>query len=427
MYKQSIYTIFVADYAEGSLVANLKTGALAVMDGSTKEFLSGISSNPHYYDNEWFAELLKQGFIVPVLLDEYNELAYNNVKYKIQDTSHLSLVIAPTLECNLSCFYCYQKNTKLHASLDFDALFSFISANIAGVEELYVTWYGGEPLLHLDAIERFTTQIQALCQEKKVQYNCNLITNGSLLSATSVRVFQSLHIKDIQITLDGMFPMTSLYKGSTQEQFEETISFLCEACAKDMPVSLRMNVDKNNWCSCLELVKLLLVDKALLGKLRVYAAPIDPIVISNCDLERFFIDAEITIMEQEFRSYLLSLGHSAGGLNEYRPSYCGMKQRGSMLVDPSGDLYSCYNHIGNTEKSIGNIYTGIHYTDYFLHILNPDFPAQCQSCNVLPICLGGCPENDPCHSALRCQSIRLRILNDIKSFYERSKQDEDYH
>lgn len=61
----------------------------------------------------------------------------------------MSLIIAPTLDCNFRCPYCFEDLKKIYMTKGtVNAIKNFVRNKIKnGVTNLNVSWYGGEPLL----------------------------------------------------------------------------------------------------------------------------------------------------------------------------------------------------------------------------------------------------------------------------------------
>jgi len=67
----------------------------------------------------------------------------------------------------------------------------------------------------------------------------------------------------------------------------------------------------------------------------------------------------------------------------------------SFLIDPEGNLYRCYNAVGDVSKAMGNIKNRIDYnhprfTELFS--FDPFQDEECRDCHLLPVCMGGCPD-----------------------------------
>jgi uncharacterized protein len=64
------------------------------------------------------------------------------------------------------------------------------------------------------------------------------------------------------------------------------------------------------------------------------------------------------------------------------------------VVDPDGDLYRCWNYVGDKTRACGNVARDIDYKNAeFLRLFtfDPYADAKCRECNILPLCQGGCP------------------------------------
>ncbi|MFQ6088564.1 MAG: SPASM domain-containing protein, partial [Candidatus Methanofastidiosia archaeon] len=100
--------------------------------------------------------------------------------------------------------------------------------------------------------------------------------------------------------------------------------------------------------------------------------------------------------EIEIRLYSIALKH--GFLVSKHPritsNYCGAVTLNSHVIDPSGLLYKCWDTIGMEEESVGNInqlHTTLNSNVFKWLLWDPFEFEKCKNCDVLPICLGGCP------------------------------------
>lgn len=72
-----------------------------------------------------------------------------------------NIIIAPTLECNAHCFYCFENGFKKgKMSIETaDRLVDYLQEHWNG-EKLGITWFGGEPLLAADIIDRIIDKLR---------------------------------------------------------------------------------------------------------------------------------------------------------------------------------------------------------------------------------------------------------------------------
>ena len=80
---------------------------------------------------------------------------------------------------------------------------SFVEGWAKFIHNLSIDWYGGEPLLEMDLIKNMSKQFIAICQEKEVQYNSSMVTNGYHLTPQIAKELKELKVENIQITIDG--------------------------------------------------------------------------------------------------------------------------------------------------------------------------------------------------------------------------------
>jgi uncharacterized protein len=116
--------------------------------------------------------------------------------------------------------------------------------------------------------------------------------------------------------------------------------------------------------------------------------------------------------------FVANLLHSVGSknMNQLLPARkdlaCGAIKYGSYVIDPDGDMYSCFIVIGEKNKKIGNIKRFSEVTNEYVKWMNYEPVEKCLSCSLLPICGGGCPYEYFLHGEPTCD-------NKIYSFKEK--------
>ena len=158
--KPSVYNfVWSTDDPEKVIIFNSLTTALAEVRTNRIDLL-----NIPQFDyallpenkRQFVDELQKGGFVVD---DTANELrmvkfAYNSDKY---DSAMVRLIIAPTLACNFACSYCFEQSDKSQSRKGEQNVFmpenikqdllNYIEEIVKTGKDVFVTWYGGEPLL----------------------------------------------------------------------------------------------------------------------------------------------------------------------------------------------------------------------------------------------------------------------------------------
>lgn len=146
--------------------------------------------------------LEKQGIIVNEDEDE-DKKAF--IKYiNTCDERVLGITIMPTMACNFRCTYCYEDHEAIRMSDDVvEAVISFVKKKIKEVDRVSISWFGGEPTLCIDIIDKISTELIKICKFYRKPYTANMTTNGYFLDAALVKKFIKYRILSYQITLDG--------------------------------------------------------------------------------------------------------------------------------------------------------------------------------------------------------------------------------
>jgi len=85
-----------------------------------------------------------------------------------------------------------------------DAAVAFVDRRTREIRSMSLSWFGGEPTLRLDIIERLVGRLGKLCKEKDISFPAmSMITNGYLLTSDVATVLKGLNITSVQVTLDA--------------------------------------------------------------------------------------------------------------------------------------------------------------------------------------------------------------------------------
>jgi uncharacterized protein len=85
-----------------------------------------------------------------------------------------------------------------------EGLRALISNRIDKLDQLYLSWFGGEPLAAADIVLDLSSHAARLAaKHPKLSYRAGITTNGYLLNQTLIDQMAAARIVDFQITLDG--------------------------------------------------------------------------------------------------------------------------------------------------------------------------------------------------------------------------------
>ncbi len=303
----------------------------------------------------------------------------------------LGLTINPTLSCNFRCPYCFEKDHPIKFMTDEveDAIIDYVKkSNLAKV--ISVTWFGGEPLLAFDRVKSLSKRLMAL--DKK--YDAGMITNGYLLTENIASQFADLRITHIQITVDGLREThdSRRFLAGGGPTFDRILGNIikCQEVAPKTRIALRVNIDPSNKDEFMTVWRL--IDSYNLPNIHVYPG----FVIKDVDSEHK--DCSICSQNERYR-FLKDLykDENLKYMNFY-PSgkylTCTADSVSKMVIGPEGELYKCWNDVGNPGKIFGNIFDSITVPkNYYRYLSNLSVfdNEECRACVLLPVCNGGCP------------------------------------
>ena len=408
--KPSNYNFFFPyEPDENKLIAyNSFSNATALIDKDKYELFMDYCNHGTAIGDEEFVSQLKAGCFV--VEDNVNELEFLKLRMLSSRfaTNSLGLTIAPTADCNFRCPYCYEKDVlaQVYMSEEVqDRIVKLLEAQVKTISSFSVTWYGGEPLMAIDVVERLSRKFIEICEAHDVTYGAGMITNGYLLTPDIARLLKELKVNFLQITLDGDKEVHDvrrpLVDGSGS--FDTIISNMV-AAKEDMPfVSIRINVDRHNIQSAKH-VATILRDKGLSDKVKAHLGKITADNGSYNKSSCF----DVCDFSREEAQYYSDNFDDEMYLQRY-PSLvsnvCAADKFNAHIIAADGRLYKCWSDIGRDDRCVGSLLEQkVGEVDpllrYMLH--DPTADEQCKSCNLLPVCMGGCPykrlngETDKC-------------------------------
>ena len=399
--KISKYNLFKeSSKNKGEYIAyNSFTNSLAVLDkGDYDSYKAFANNNSFAMEEELMSNFIKGGFIIE---DDYNEDEV--LQYKMQssryDNSALNLTIAPTLDCNFRCAYCYEKKRYENVVMEdkvADAILEYISGQSHKIDKLNINWYGGEPLIAFKVIEYLSQKILEICKENNIVYSASIVSNGFLLDENKAKKLSEFKVDTIQITLDGMEENHNSrrpLKGGGKT-FERIMSNLQWASKYIDTVTIRVNCDKNNISEYINLYKI--IKSKGYDNVFMYPSPIRNVdgcyKEDSCFIKNDFKEVEFELYkelgEEVFSRFI------NGRYPERTDNICGADYGNSAVISAGGDMYKCWSDIGDKNLCFGNITDtkNIDINKYIVYFRNtPVNGEKCMNCSIYPICLGGCP------------------------------------
>lgn len=322
----------------------------------------------------------------------YGELLNFNAQNNKRRT--LSLVIAPTTACNFACPYCFEpkKNTKTMTDDVIEKLKEFVKTQ-EDIKSVSITWYGGEPLIAFPVIKKI---YKALSEEGMPKIDDqSIITNGYAFNDEIIEYFKEHGCSYIQITIDGVgdkHNRTRCLKGSNAPTFDTIVTNI-DKILPSLPntrVHIRVNIDRNNYLDFVEVYKYF-KDKYPDNKnLIVYPG----IIRTETEDRRSLCESCFTTSEiLELHELLRKEGFDWNDFPKRSQRGCIMHYVAGFVIGPEGEIYKCWNDVGNSEKIVGYIdKSELTNASLYIKCLAQAIPFndECKNCRVFPICSGGC-------------------------------------
>lgn len=123
---------------------------------------------------------------------------------RVLDPKSFELFVFPTEKCNFRCTYCYEDFAigKMKP-WTVNGLKSFIARRVEDLDTLYISWFGGEPLLAAPIVLEVSRFARDTFASAGKRFVASITTNAYLLTPELFRSLLDGEVRRFQITLDG--------------------------------------------------------------------------------------------------------------------------------------------------------------------------------------------------------------------------------
>lgn len=373
-----------------NVIYNTFSKALLVLN--EKEYIQYETLS--FTDPELKEQLKENGVLLEDSFDEMGFLKYFHYKTKFSNET-LYLTVAPTLDCNFACPYCYENRRKGRMSPEVqDAIITFIEdAAKRGTKVIDLSWYGGEPLLYPDIIEDLGRRILAVAERNSCSIRSHMVTNGYLLTPKIVELLDEIGVTKVQITLDGLKEHHDVRRPlcSGKGTFDRILGNLSLFEAFPIEVAVRMNVDRQNCGDFASLKRV--IDGLGNPNITLYPSPVEDINKDTINEVSDFMSAE------EFDNFTLKACEEGGlsaedfSVMDDRFCFCTAETENCYVIDEQGDVFKCWDEVGRKEYRCFNLTDpdSIDYLAIAKYLVSDPFADEaCRECVFLPLCFGGC-------------------------------------
>ena len=404
-----MYNITKSIKKDFNFIFNTCSSAVLVLDDA--EFLQYVDLE--FSNDELFSTLCNNGVLVDADELEFEKLlVLQKMKY-LSFTGYVNYQILPTTFCNAKCYYCYEKDC-IAEHMDFDTVMAtcaFIKKNSKNDNKIGITWYGGEPLVRKDIIYYISENLIKFCAKEGKEFESSIITNGYLIDEEVIEQFRRINLKKAQLSFDGYGSVYNEVKQISPDAFFVAIRSIEILLKNNIDVVLRLNIDKNNHSSILELIDFF---KDRIGNAKGFTIYPALIYLNNDNLP------DMIIRPKEAQEYfkpvyekLISFGYisNINSLNfNFTDSTCSAVYFNAFSISPTGEIYKCQHYIGDKSEIVGNVKDGLVFNTTYYKWCDPKIAEECVDCAIFPMCQGGCRACEEKNFSLgRCNGKRYLI------------------
>jgi uncharacterized protein len=276
-------------------------------------------------------------------------------------TNHiLHLILLPTEACNFRCIYCYEdfRFSRMEPWV-VRGIKALVSRRAEGLYDLWISWFGGEPLLAKGVIDDVMTHaMDQASKNSDLMLRSDMTTNAYLLSKETFLRLYALKVRRFQITLDGPEHLHDQKRvlaggrGTFQRIWENLLGI--RDTRGDFSIMLRIHVAEDNLEAMPEFVERCAETfggdprfEFLIRALSRYGGPNDPNLPILGPEHR---DAVLTRLRQ------LAKDRGARLAGYPKTNYvCYAAHGNSLVVRSNGRLNKCTVALENPENQVGTI------------------------------------------------------------------------
>jgi uncharacterized protein len=298
-------------------------------------------------------------------------LRENGLFRPMREPSYYTVTVLTSTDCNLGCAYCFQNIGQdatggnrppriAHSRLTSDTITDILEfargkMSAAGLEELHILLFGGEPLLN----PRGCKELLARAADYGLTM-ASMISNATLLTPSLAKEMADLGLRSVQVTFDGDRDQHDLIRvrrsgGGTFESIVENMAAV--SAVASIKWSVRVNVSHHNYAGVESLIDTL-AERLDTSQCGIHFAWVGDVGIGYANNMRH----NTTLAEQFFnwRRRAVEKGFMLGRPGPHVPCRtCSFSdgQYGA-VVNADGSLSSCWETAGKPGWQVGSVVDG---------------------------------------------------------------------
>lgn len=415
--KVSYYNIYADNKGRNVICFNSKLDSFCVLSNNDARLLKNNVEQLAINSPKVYNALIEKGFIIENNREELEELK-EEYRTAVKQKDTFRLTILPSLDCNLRCWYCFEKHVHgSHLSEEVsDNILRFVKRQFEEndrLKSLEVELFGGEPLLYLEKeLYPLLTKIKEYVSSIGKHVFFFFVTNGVCIDERTLPLLNDLNAS-FQISIDGFKDRHDKVKfipdtgEGTYDSIIKTIHNIADTI-ENTYINLRINYDSETLAHMPELIEELNnVDRNKIG----------------IHLERVWQTGDQANKDnnqlKEMINLWLSKGFKVSYMNLSRRKYsCKASTNNQAVLSCDGAVYKCSGrdfteeHRDGYLNSDGAICWKENKLADRMEIVTYD-NAMCRSCRLLPLCWGPCCqkqlESGDKDIARYCQKLNMEM------------------
>lgn len=392
--KYSIYNKIVSIKENMSILYNSFSGTYILINNDLAQCIKNGDIKKLLSEHVALLEELKEnGILIDDDVNEVEQVENLRLTRKFSNREY-SLIINPTLNCNLNCWYCYEA----HKATDYmgkdlmEKILKHVKVQheISNYKFLSLSFFGGEPLLNKEIVVSIFSQTEKYCQNEGIQLNVGFTTNGTLMTKEFLTNFKDVKTR-FQITLDGNKARHNAvrnYKGTDVGSYDKIIANMkmMASIMTNYKLIVRINFDGKTLAGISDIlddIDFLPRERTVISTHRVWQ-----VNESAVDYRQLF-DFIYKANERGFVVNYIPLG----GLLAY---CCYADNFSHAVINFDGNVFKCTardfapEHRDGYLNNEGQI---IWSAPKVTERMSTRSPEICRKCTLYPSCLGICSQN----------------------------------
>lgn len=394
----SHYTLFLELGENEGALFNTFSGALSVIPKRAYYSLQGEFEPRKLSDIfESGSEFIKEKYCC--YANEDVEALEQKLLFNKHRKDRLTVTIMTTLACNLSCVYCYQQGL-VDRSLNMTSevaekikIWTINKIKENKPKEVIFHFYGGEPLINLDVLEKIMPEIMQAAQSVGAIFTSYVTTNGTLLNQKNILRLKRWNLDNAQISIDGPKEIHDVRRPliNGAGTYDRILENVVAALKEHLHVVVRVNIDKQNIVYVEDLFKEMR-SRGLneYRGLQINIEIVSPIMnpTSHCINYTFNGEDEMKALAGLWKMQV----EYGFPIKSVMPidSACENQIENSYTFSSNGDMYMCPGFIGIDDFIVGNIMDDDYDNEKYNSLIDKDVWKNCLECEYAPVCQGGC-------------------------------------